>query len=110
MEKELEKLDEISFSEFDDLDGATIVVNHNDDNTTKVLVNNKEINTEVFDPIFNSFGAIFNENFVNNFMQNFSSTFLPLVVLIITKICKRLSMIINNMLKSIRLMELKKAF
>ena len=74
LEKELEKLDEISFSEFDDLDGATIVVNHNDDNTTKVLVNNKEINTEVFDPIFNSFGAIFNENFVNNFMQNFSST------------------------------------
>ena len=70
----MEKLDEISFSEFDDLDGATIVVNHNDDNTTKVLVNNKEINTEVFDPIFNSFGAIFNENFVNNFMQNFSST------------------------------------
>ena len=74
LEKELEKLDEISFSEFDDLDGATIVVNHNDDNTTKVLVNNKEINTEVFDPVFNSFGAIFNENFVNNFMQNFSST------------------------------------
>ncbi len=74
LEKELEKLDELSFSEFDDLDGATIVVNHNDDNTTKVLVNNKEINTEVFDPIFNSFGAIFNENFVNNFLQNFSST------------------------------------
>jgi len=74
LEKELEKLDELSFSEFDDLDGATIVVNHNDDNTTKVLVNNKEINTEVFDPIFNSFGSIFNENFVNNFLQNFSST------------------------------------
>ena len=74
LEKELEKLDDLSFSEFDDLDGATIVVNHNDDNTTKVIVNNKEINTEVFDPIFNQFGTIFNDNFVNNFLQNFSSS------------------------------------
>lgn len=74
LEKELDKLDEINFSDFSDLDGATIVVNHNDNNVTKVMVNNKEIETDVFDPIFESFGQIFNEDFVNNFMQNFSSS------------------------------------
>lgn len=73
LEKELKKLEKLDYSEFSNLDGATIVVNHNGNNTTKVVVNNKEIETEVFDPIFNSFGSIFNDNFVNNFMQNFTS-------------------------------------
>ena len=73
LEKELKKLEKLDYSEFSNLDGTTIVVNHNGDNNTKVVVNNKEINTEVFDPIFNSFGSIFNDDFVNNFMQNFSS-------------------------------------
>ena len=49
------------------------MVNHSGNNHTKVVLNNKEISTDVFDPIFNSFGSIFNDNFVNNFMQNFSS-------------------------------------
>ena len=61
-------------SDFSDLDDATIVVNHDGDNITKVLVNNKEIETNVFDPIFEQFGSIFNDDFVNNFKQNFSSS------------------------------------
>ena len=71
LDKELEKLDKFDFSEFSD--GETIMVNHSGNNHTKVVLNNKEISTDVFDPIFNSFGSIFNDNFVNNFMQNFSS-------------------------------------
>ena len=74
LEKALDKLDDISFSDFSDLDDATIVVNHDGDNITKVLVNNKEIETNVFDPIFEQFGSIFNDDFVNNFKQNFSSS------------------------------------
>ena len=31
-------------------------------NHTKVVLNNKEIITDVFNPIFNSFGSIFNDN------------------------------------------------
>ena len=74
LEKELEKLDDLNLSELSDLDGATIVVNHDPNNITTVSINNKEMNTDVFDPIFNQFGAIFNENFMNNFRQNFSSS------------------------------------
>ena len=74
LEKELEKLDDLNLSELSDLDGATIVVNHDPNNVITVSINNKEMNTEVFDPIFNQFGAIFNENFMNNFRQNFSSS------------------------------------
>ena len=66
----LNKLDELDLS---DLEGTTIFVNHSNNNT-KVVVNNKEVNTDIFDPIFNQFGSIFNDNFVNNFMQNFSSS------------------------------------
>ena len=73
LEKELKKLEKLDYSEFSNLDGATIVVNHDGNNQTQVVVNNKEIATDVFDPIFNSFGSIFNDDFVNNVMQNFAS-------------------------------------
>ena len=75
LEKALNKLDELSFSDMSDFEGANIIVNHDaNNNTSSVTVNNKEIYTEVFDPIFNSFGQIFGDDFVNNFLQNFSST------------------------------------
>ena len=66
----LNGLDELDLS---DLEGTTICVNSSN-LKTKVLVNNKEVNTDVFDPIFKSFGVLFNDDFVNNFMQNFSSS------------------------------------
>ena len=55
------------------LAGTTIVVNSSN-LKSQVLVNNEEIDTDVFDPIFNSFGVIFDDNFVNNFLQNFQSS------------------------------------
>ena len=66
----LNGLDELDLSA---LGGTTICVNSSNFET-KVLVNNKEVDTDVFDPIFNSFGVIFDDNFVNNFLQNFQSS------------------------------------
>ena len=74
LEKALNKLDKLSFSDISYLEGANIIVNHDVNNTSSVTVNNKEINSELFYLIFNSFGQIFDEGFINNFLQNFSST------------------------------------
>jgi hypothetical protein len=71
LEQALDQLDELDLS---DLEGGTIIVNHDINNNTKVIINNKEVSTDIFDPIFNSFGAIFNDDFANNFLQNFSSS------------------------------------
>ena len=71
LEQALDQLDELDLS---DLEGGTIIVNHDINSNTKVIINNKEVSTDIFDPIFNSFGAIFNDDFANNFLQNFSSS------------------------------------
>ena len=71
LEQALDQLDELDLS---DLEGGTIIINHDINSNTKVIINNKEVSTDIFDPIFNSLGAIFNDDFANNFLQNFSSS------------------------------------
>ena len=71
LEQDLDQLDELDLS---DLEGNKIIVNDDINNNTKVIINNKEVNRDIFDPIFNSFGLIFNDEFANNFLQNFPSS------------------------------------
>ena len=70
LEQYLDQLDELDLS---DLEGNKIIVNDDINNNTKVIINNKEVNRDIFDPIFNSFGLIFNDEFANNFLRNFPS-------------------------------------
>ena len=70
LEQDLDQLDELDLS---DLEGNKIIVNDDINNNTKVIINNKEANRDIFDPIFNSFGLIFNDEFANNFLRNFPS-------------------------------------
>ena len=71
LEQALDQLDELDLS---DLEGNKIIVNDDINNNTKVIINNKEVSRDIFDPIFNSFGLIFNDEFANNFLQNFPSS------------------------------------
>ena len=41
----------------------------------QIVVNNQNVSSDVFDPIFSQFGSIFNDNFINNFSSNFASNF-----------------------------------
>ncbi len=74
MEKDLKKLNKLDFSEVSDSNNNNITINHNNNQPTQVLVNNKDVtkivDTEVFEPLFNTLnGYLF-----NNFMQNFASS------------------------------------
>ena len=71
LEQDLDQLDELDLS---DLEGNKIIVNDDINNNIKVIINNKEVSRDIFDPIFNSFGLIFNDEFANNFLQNFPSS------------------------------------
>ena len=71
LEQALDQLDELDLS---DLEGNKIIVNDDINNNIKVIINNKEVSRDIFDPIFNSFGLIFNDEFANNFLQNFPSS------------------------------------
>ena len=71
LEQDLDQLDELDLS---DLEGNKIIVNDYINNNIKVIINNKEVSRDIFDPIFNSFGLIFNDEFANNFLQNFPSS------------------------------------
>ena len=71
LEQDLDQLDELDLS---DLEGNKIIVNDDINNNIKVIINNKEVNRDIFDPIFNSLGLIFNDEFANNFLQNFPSS------------------------------------
>ena len=74
VEKDLKKLNKLDFSEVSDSNNNNITINHNNNQPTQVLVNNKDVtkivDTEVFEPLFNTLnGYLF-----NNFMQNFASS------------------------------------
>ena len=65
----------IDFGNLQNVDGSTIIINQNNNSPMQIVVNNQNVSSEVFDPIFSQFGSIFNDNFVNNFSSNFASNF-----------------------------------
>ena len=72
----IEGFDNINIGNLEDIDGSTIIINNNNDNSPlKIVVNRQNVSSDIFDPIFSSFGSIFNESFVNNFSSNFASNF-----------------------------------
>ena len=74
VEKDLKKLNKIDFSSISDSNENNITINHNNNEPTQVLVNQKDVthivDTEVFEPLFNTLNSVF----MNNFMENFSSS------------------------------------
>ena len=74
LEKGLKKLEKIDFSKYSGTDQTNISINHYNDRPTQIFINNKKINTDSFDPIFDQFPNIFGADFQTNFMQNFIST------------------------------------
>ena len=45
-----------------------------------VIVNRQNVSSDIFDPIFSSFGALFNDSFVNNFSSNFACVISSILV------------------------------
>ena len=74
LEKGLKKLEKIDFSQFSGTEQTNISINHYNDRPTQIFINNKKIDTDSFDPIFDQFPNIFGADFQTNFMQNFMST------------------------------------
>jgi len=74
LEKGLKKLEKIDFSKFSGTMQTNISINHYNDRPTQIFINNKKIDTDSFDPIFDQFPNIFGDDFQTNFMQNFIST------------------------------------
>ena len=71
----IDGIGKINFDNLQDIDGSTIIINQNNNSPTQIVVNNQNVSSDVFDPIFSQFGAIFNDNFINNFSSNFASNF-----------------------------------
>ena len=71
----IEGLEDIDFGNMKNIDGSTIIINQSNENPVQIVINNQQVSSDIFDPIFSSFGSIFNENFVNNFSSNFASNF-----------------------------------
>ena len=74
IEKHLKKLNKIDFSSITHSRDNNIIINHSNNQPTTIMVNDKEItnivDTEVFEPLFNTLNKVF----LNNFMENFSSS------------------------------------
>ena len=74
VEKHLKKLNKIDFSSITDSKDNNIIINHSNNQPTTIMVNDKEItnivDTDVFEPLFNTLNKVF----LNNFMENFSSS------------------------------------
>ena len=71
----IDGIGKINFDNIEDIDGSTIIINQNNNSPMQIVVNNQNVSSDVFDPIFSQFGAIFNDNFINNFSSNFASNF-----------------------------------
>jgi len=72
----IEGFDNLNLGNLENIDGSTIIINNDNQNTPlKIVVNRQNVSSDIFDPIFSSFGSIFNESFVNNFSSNFASNF-----------------------------------
>ena len=74
LEKGLKKLEKIDFSKFSGTEQTNISINHYNDRPTQIFINDKKIDTDSFDSIFDQFPNIFGADFQTNFMQNFIST------------------------------------
>ena len=74
VEKDLKKLNKIDFSSITDSDENNITINHSNNQPTQVLINQKDVthivDTDVFQPLFNTLNSVF----MDNFMENFSSS------------------------------------
>ena len=71
----IDGIGKINFDNLQDIDGSTIIINQNNSSPMQIVVNNQNVSSDVFDPIFSQFGSIFNDNFINNFSSNFASNF-----------------------------------
>ena len=71
----IEGFENLDIGNLEDIDGSTIIINNNDSSPLKIVVNRQNVSSDIFDPIFSSFGALFNDSFVNNFSSNFASNF-----------------------------------
>ena len=79
VEKEMNKLNKINFDGISNKKNNYIEINHSNDQPTQVFINDKEVthivDTDVFEPLFNTLNNVFKDNFFQNFISSNTTNF-----------------------------------